>query len=98
MKVPFEESVLVCGEAHLTIDNITDALNDELADAIETEASDVPTERTKQFIVTRFVRDALGCIASATDAMIQRVPVSNRRLIATELRKQAARWDKDTGN
>lgn len=98
MKIRFEQSVDVSGEVAITSEDIISALDEALIDAIETESSDVPTERTKQLLVMQFVSDVYKCLKGTTDAMITRVAPSNRRMVAMRLREQADRWDTTAAN
>ena len=92
MKVQFCKSVDVEGEVEVSVEDITNALDDALIDAAETQGSDIANDRTKRFLVHKFIGDVHKCLRGTTDAMISKCDDDTREMIAKRLREQADRW------
>jgi hypothetical protein len=93
MRVNFCQSVdvQVQGETHLTIDDITAALQERIEE-VEAHRGAGCNHRQKRFAVHRFANDVCQALSAIDDHMIAQASPAARQLVSDTLAEQSRRW------
>lgn len=92
MKIEFCKTVEVESVIDIGVDDITSALYDSLASAVEAAGHEASSDDCKVRRLLHFINSAYQCLSSVTVDMIDLLPESPRKIIAQRFREQADRY------
>jgi hypothetical protein len=92
MKVEYRQSVEVTGHAHISIEDIQNALMESMIDVDIQISRGIASEREKCFVVHGFANAIHQALEGIADEAIASATNDVRELLASSLRKHADRW------
>jgi len=90
MKIPFTKNIEVESEVDIDIDDITNALQEQIVEC--NRAMQYEGNRGRIFAVSQAASFIIKMLRAITDAMIETIPQSTRNIVAEALRNQSVRW------